>query len=393
MLKSRGMYFIRILCFASVALGLVVDNKIAPRAHASSDQRTIAKLQKTYEKNLAKELANNSGCTMKGIGVRKSWSSLSVAERTDYLRAVKCMASRPNQISRKTVPGARNRLDDFLYSHLNQTDFIHLSGLFLPWHRQFVWAYEQAIRTECNYKGYLPYWDWAEYSQDQSLSPVFDGTPTSFGGNGKPVPHSAQNASQVGLPTPIFIYRPAGTGGGCVADGSGGLGGLGPKFTVRLGPVSPADNPPDNLYGLKCNPRCLVRDFLPSASQSALTYGNVSSLLQSPNISAFHFAIDYLMHPNTHSTIGGDAFDLFTSPNDPVFYLLHSMIDRLWTVWQGQDFAGRTDGLDGTVTFLNDPPSQNATLDTTLIMQLAGGDIPIANVMSTYQNSYCYMYA
>ena len=120
---------------------------------------------------------------------------------------------------------------------------------------------------------------------------------------------------------------------------------------------------------------------------------NVSTLLLSRSIHEFRPAMDLAMHPASHSFIGGDAFDLFTSPTDPVFYLLHSQVDRLWTVWQGQDFSGRTNGLDGTVTFLNDPPSHNATLQTIMIMHLAGGDIPIEDVMSTYKRNYCYMYA
>lgn len=34
--------------------------------------------------------------------------------------------------------------------------YIHGNGLFLTWHRYFVWAYEQALRNECGYRGYQP---------------------------------------------------------------------------------------------------------------------------------------------------------------------------------------------------------------------------------------------
>jgi hypothetical protein len=27
---------------------------------------------------------------------------------------------------------------------------------FLPWHRYYLWHYENALRTECGYKGYQP---------------------------------------------------------------------------------------------------------------------------------------------------------------------------------------------------------------------------------------------
>jgi tyrosinase len=53
--------------------------------------------------------------------------------------------------------GIQNRADDFTVSHINQTNFIHNSGLLLPWHRQYIWAYEQELRTRCAYNGSLPY--------------------------------------------------------------------------------------------------------------------------------------------------------------------------------------------------------------------------------------------
>ena len=92
--------------------------------------------------------------------------------------------------------------------------------------------------------------------------------------------------------------------------------------------------------------------------------------------------------------MGADLFDFYSSPNDPVFFMLHSQIDRIWTLWQGQDYATRGQALDGTVTTFNDPPSENATLSTILHMGgSAGGDIPISQTMSAIGNEYCYVYA
>lgn len=59
------------------------------------------------------------------------------------------------------------------------------------------------------------------------------------------------------------------------------------------------------------------------------------------------------VHVSAHGAIGGDAVDFFSSPGDPVFYLLHAQIDRLWTIWQGQDWAARQDALHGTGTMLD----------------------------------------
>jgi tyrosinase len=43
-----------------------------------------------------------------------------------------------------------------------------------------------------------------------------------------------------------------------------------------------------------------------------------------------------------HNMIGGNMVDL-TSPNDPLFWLHHANVDRLWAVWQ--DYRGHS-GLD-----------------------------------------------
>jgi tyrosinase len=224
-------------------------------------------------------------------------------------------------------------------------------------------------------------------------------------------PHPDTTFSPPGLPSKLNITRKAGTGGGCITS----TGGLPKNFTISksqnvtalskplanlnlppaLGPVAPnnaAINTPDNVYGYKKNTRCLKRDFDPALSAANLAYANVSALLQSPTIHEFRPRIDSTMHPSSHTSIGGDLFDLFSSPTDPAFYLLHSQIDRLWTIWQGQDFDARGDGLDGTLTFLNFVPSANATLDTVMHMFEAGGDMPIRDAMSTYGGDYCYKY-
>lgn len=124
-------------------------------------------------------------------------------------------------------------------THIQQTFSIHYTGHFLPWHRYFVAVYEKALRTECNYTGAQPYWDWTLDVGSTSAyyaSPVFD-PKYGFGGNG---PYVAGNDSN-----PFAV--PGRTGGGCVGDGPF------QNMTVRLGPQS----------SLEASPRCLHRDFSP----------------------------------------------------------------------------------------------------------------------------------
>lgn len=103
-----------------------------------------------------------------------SREAFSSQERKDYISAVQCLLTSPSKSDPEFAPGARNRYDDFVAVHINQTTKIHgtvsrihtyyqsrydlmtFQGNFLTWHRYFVWAYEEALRNECGYKGSQP---------------------------------------------------------------------------------------------------------------------------------------------------------------------------------------------------------------------------------------------
>lgn len=138
---------------------------------------------------------------------------MSAKERKAYSSAVKCMYTSPSKSDPELVPGARTRYDDFVGQHINQTRSIHGTGNFLSWHRYFVHTFEKALREECGYTGYQPYWNWFSYQDDLSKSPVFDGSATSMGGDGHYVKHNGS----VGGGGRIFI--PSGNGGGCIKSG------------------------------------------------------------------------------------------------------------------------------------------------------------------------------
>ncbi|KAJ6036386.1 tyrosinase-like protein [Penicillium herquei] len=59
----------------------------------------------------------------------------------------------------------------------------HDAAPFLPWHRYFIYSYEQALKEHCGYRGILPYWDWSKDYQNVLESPIWDDT-LGFGTNG-----------------------------------------------------------------------------------------------------------------------------------------------------------------------------------------------------------------
>lgn len=68
----------------------------------------------------------------------------------------------PSKLRPGLAPGAKSRYDDFVSVHINQTTTIYLSGWFLSWYWYYLYSFEQALRQECGYKGYVPYWNWGK---------------------------------------------------------------------------------------------------------------------------------------------------------------------------------------------------------------------------------------
>lgn len=152
-----------------------------------------------------------SPCTSQQTNVRQEWGTLSVSQRKSYIDAVFCMQNKPSIIPDGEVPGAKSRFDDFVAVHANYTMHVHLNGLFLSWHRHFVYLWEQALREECAYEGYQPYWNWALWCEDLAGSPLFDDSETSLSGDGEYVDYGGYTIGGANLPH--------GTGGGCITGG------------------------------------------------------------------------------------------------------------------------------------------------------------------------------
>ncbi|KAK9442113.1 uncharacterized protein VB005_03168 [Metarhizium brunneum] len=323
-----------------------------------------------------------SGCTPDKILYRKEWGALSREERLGYIGAVKKLMELPSRSAPDQVPGARSLYDDFTATHMQFATAIHHSGLFLSWHRYFTHLYEVALRDEGGYKGAQPYWDWTQTWQDWRKSTVLDGSPYSMGSNGKAIPHGPVNDTALGS---TRLISP-GTGGGCIESGPFA------NLTIHLGPV--ALLPAGKNNGLDYNPRCLVRDISPEWSKNAKPTDVVDLIGASTNIESFDVKLEGLdgVHAAGHFGVGGIMIDQYASPSDPAFFLHHAMIDRVWTLWQSQDFQNRTQQTARTVTAKNTPPSANATLDTMMDFGILAPKQRLGDLVSAIDGPFCYQY-
>jgi len=177
-------------------------------------------------------------------------------------------------------------------------------------------------------------------------------------------------------------------------------------MTVNLGPILtslPGVPPNPQKDGLGYNPRCLRRDVNKYAAAATVAGETYDLITKNQDMYSFQTTMEGLfdqgkwgVHIGGHYTIGGDpGGDFFVGPGDPVFWLHHSMIDRVWWLWQLQDLATRRMQVSKTITMGNQPPSRNGTLDDRFGLGILGPEIPLSEMMETmggFDGEFCYIY-
>ncbi|KAK8874731.1 Di-copper centre-containing protein [Apiospora arundinis] len=362
-------------------------------------EQSLANLKSALaDGTLKQELAKGGvpqSCGPDDFAVRREYSTLSDEEKLEYTRAVKCLMAKPSTVDPEQVPGARSRYDDFVAAHINNTPYIHNSGYFLHWHRAFSWNFEQALRNECDYKGYLPYWNHGKSAQDLINSPYLDGSPTSQGGNGV----YAKHGCAVGLPSRLLCIE-AGVGGGCVETG--------PYAGVMMNISATAPTSEFVTAGPKFSyqPRCIRHDISNALGQKWAGDERAVALLTNAagqaGIAGIQAGIEntgtdtegfYGLHQYGHFAVSGDpSGDFYNSPNEPLFWIHHGQVDRLWWIWQNQKPVERALQVAGTRTMYNKPPSDDATLEDILHMDTTGADVVLRDAVSSVGGKYCYIY-
>lgn len=153
---------------------------------------------------------------------------------------------------------------------------------------------------------------------------------------------------------------------------------------------------------LDYNPRCAKRDITSYAAQKWLTTENMYNITIGPaskNIATFQdelqgrFGDGFLgMHAAGHYSMGGDGGDFYSSPNDPVFYLHHAMVDRVWWIWQALhlDQAGT---IAGNVAAFQPNSAKTTLKDIIEANWLYMEPKAIEELLSTLDGeTFCYIY-
>ncbi|KAH6569860.1 hypothetical protein BASA50_003602 [Batrachochytrium salamandrivorans] len=219
--------------------------------------------------------------------VRREWRELTPRQQTDYINAVICLKMSPSRLPR-TIRSP-SRFDDVAYTHSQALGVAHSSAAFLPWHRAFLSAYENALRDECGYPGALPFWDWTIDSQAPESSSLW--SDRSFGGDGNPF-----------------------TPNRCITNG-----------------------PYVNFYSTFEFRSCISRAITGNLGSTTSFYTPeviFRMVSTSRTYDAFRQAVEQGPHNNVHAGIGGTMAIVAVSTNDPIFMLHHANVDRVWSIWQ-----------------------------------------------------------
>lgn len=365
------MHFLQIL-----ALALPIGHAVAaPVADATTDDAS------------ADSFAGR-GCGPRDQLVRREWRTLSTRDKQRYISAVQCLQTKAPQLASRYA-ASKSRFDDFQASHVDLTPNIHWNAPFLPWHRYFIHLYERELRTTCGYTGAQPYWNWsldANNEADVLKSPVFDPV-TGFGGNGPYIP----DAEAAVFPNLPFVV-PGRSGGGCVPNGPFAK----RNISLALGAT------------LAYDPHCMRRDVSPLVVSRAGNQGVVNNALASPNFYEFNKRVqgglqpDQLtLHASVHIGVGGNTGDIAnvnSSPGDPLFYLHHANLDRIWEQWQAKSPANRNDffGPDKEwaypFNFFGDIPYTNVTAEFQVGIGGLGAPLKVRDLLSPTRGPLCYRY-
>jgi tyrosinase len=207
-----------------------------------------------------------------GLIQRKNESSMSDTEKRAFINGITGF----NNLAASQYVGGNYRQTVTIHEkphRMHSLDGPVGTQRFLTWHRYYLAALESWVRASVEPNFFIPYWDWTTNPNVPSWLQNF--LPTVYVPDTESIP-----------PTPsyydkVVVYR----------------------------------TPGQQQYG-----------FLPTSQQ-------VQELFTYETYTDFTLHLEWL-HNGVHTWVGGPMINIRISPADPLFWLHHANIDRIWTQWQ-----------------------------------------------------------
>ncbi len=301
--------------------------------------------------------------------VRKNVIDLTPQEKLDFVDAIKTL---------KTIPGTNDNqvsiYDEIAAIHTGAMTFstmklggqvtlpqdtpptgpaagigaAHDNGAFLPWHREYLSRFEKALQS-VNPNVTIPYWDWTDpRSVDVIFQPDFLGT----NGSGEPVEIPGTGIILEGGPVQSGNFSNA-DGWNVIPELHSFIATAETLGTSVIRYLAPDSNPPGFRLPLD---EAEADRILESESYDIFRPFVEGEIIVDENGDE-QICIEFpCTHNLVHGLVGGTILTpsdpnipirtLGTmsntpgSPNDPLFFLLHSNVDRLWAEWQNDNRQG-----------------------------------------------------
>lgn len=278
--------------------------------------------------------------------VRKNVKDLTAAEeKRDFVEAVLKLKQTPSPFDKQL-----SWYDQFVVFHKQVTRASisehaqgHHNPAFLPWHRKLLMLYEDALREVSGKPDLtLPYWDWTDPASTQAVFAEDFMGPGGSQEQGYAVlsgpfrkgawtlnikPEDPKNLERAGKDT-TWLVRALGVDSGNLDDRGEKL------YSVRLPETRDVE-------------RCLSVPTFDKAPWDMYVSPDESFRNCLEGFSGDKADPSQNMHNIVHDWVAGmfllegrigygSMEPLETSPNDPVFFLHHANVDRLWAQWEAR---------------------------------------------------------
>jgi tyrosinase len=219
--------------------------------------------------------STTTGTTLTPPGVRKSVESLTPDEVTALRSGITKMLAISDERGYEYQAGIHG-LPLPMYCQ-------HSSPLFLPWHRAYLYFFEQYLMDQ-EPTVRLPWWDWAD---DQAI-------PDAYG----------QATLPDGSPNPLA--------------------------------AAPITGIPDNQFTEEGVPQTSETSRQPDSDPSGYlpTPDMINTALGLDDFTDFTTYLEQQIHNPVHIWVGGTMALIPLAAYDPIFWAHHTMIDRIWSLWQ-----------------------------------------------------------
>lgn len=272
---------------------------------------------------------------------RKNFKRLTADEKKRFVEAFVKLANKTLHDS-VLMPGMMSRYGDYPMTHMNAMmsghTWAHGNSSFFPWHRELLYRFEKDLQA-IDPSVMIPYWEWTREKTSADAGFPFQHNFIGVDGTDSAADKVERES---GAPSPYpYPFDPQSWPIEMKDDFTW------PDFLTRaFGEESDAPNLPSNdsvVTGVSTSFRAAI---------NSANYLNLRARSED-------------LHNLVHRWVGGNMLGM-TSPDDPVFFMHHAQIDRMWTLWQGKH--------PGTTFYNSD--SGGTPLNSAMIFNSSGDPAP-----------------